>query len=160
MITALHVIATFIGVGELILAFFFWLTNSGNRIRWVMGLIAFSMGIWVILNVLTSYTNRTAFTDAIIPLLFLAIVVLLVAIVHFSLEFPYPMFRIDRLHILLLYLPATIFAYLLFFTHGIIRDYQLDRTSTGYVLPGDTYPVFAGLMLVGLLLRSECLVIR
>ncbi len=151
MIIALHTIATLIGIGELLLAFYFWYTNSGSRIRWTVGLVAFSTGTWVILNVLTSYTDRTALTDALIPILFFDVVVLFLAIVHLSLDFPYPMFRIDRLHLLLLYFPVlSIFAYVTFFTDGLVREYYLDRTSPGYIIPGDFYPLFAGVVLVGL----------
>ncbi len=150
MIIALHTIATLIGIGELFLALYFWYTNSGSRIRWTVGLVAFSMGTWVILNVLTSYTERTALTDALIPILFFDVVVLFLAIVHLCLEFPYPMFRVDRLHLLLLYVPLlAIFAHVTFFTNGIVREYQLDRISPGYIIPGDFYPLFAGVILVG-----------
>lgn len=151
MILILHIITSIVGVVEILLALYFWITNSGSRIRWIIGLVSFSMGGWVLLNVLTSYHDRTAFTDAIIPFLFFVVVVLFISIVHLSLEFPYPMFRIDRLHILLLYLPALLFAYLIFFTNDIVFDYRLDRLSTGYIIPGNAYPLFAGLILVAMI---------
>lgn len=148
MITFLHTITTLIGIGDFLLAFYFWKTNSGSRIRWIAGLIAFSMGVWVIMNVLTSYHDRSQLTDMAAPILFFATVVLMFSIVHLALEFPYPMFRVDQLHILLLYLPALIYAYMLFFTHDIVKEYQLDRHSSGYIIPGHEYPLFAGLVVV------------
>lgn len=158
MILALQTIATIIGIGELLLALYFWRTNSGSRIRWTVGLVALSMGMWVLLNVLTSYTERTALTDALVPILFFSVVILFLSILHLCLEFPYPMFRVDRLHILLLYAPAAIFAHVLFFTNGIVRDYQLDPSSPGYVIPGDFYPVFAGLIAIGLVASISLLI--
>lgn len=125
-----------VGIGELILAIYFWVTNSKNEIRRVMALLAFSTAVWVIFSGLTSYHSYTLFGyyENAIVYLFGAFVVL--SLLHLSLITPYKLFALDRLHVFLLYLPLAFFTYMLFFSRTIVFTFNGSQNDVGNIFGG------------------------
>lgn len=152
MKTPLLTLTYLVGIGELILAVFFWMTRGNNQVRRVICLIAFSLGVWVLLNALTAYQNPSKAIDFASSFIYLSVVVFVTAAVHFALLFPIPFVRLDRLHVFLLYLPASLSIYPIFFTRTIVRGYVLNPSISGYSLPGPLYGEFSTFLTVVLII--------
>lgn len=131
-----------VGAGELALAIFFWVTRSGNEIRKVMALLAFTSGIWSVTNGLTAYVNPSAAVTLILNILYSAGVLTVAAIVHLSIVFPYKTFNLDRLHAWLLYIPALLLSYITFFSKTIVKSYSVAPDNPGFVQPGELHGFF------------------
>ncbi len=137
-----------VGAGELILAIYFWVTNSKSEIRRVMALLAFSTGAWVIFSGLSAYTTETAFVDFALALVYVFGTFLMTALVHFSIIYPYPTIRFDWLHKLLLYVPAVIFSMLALLTKTIVSGIDVTTNTPGKVISGPLHHTYNYYLLV------------
>lgn len=149
MKTAFIFFSYIVGIGELILALYFFATHSQQTIRKIMGLFSFFMALWVILNALTSYREPSVAVTNAVPFIYFSVVMLVTLCVHFGLLFPFQQHRLDRLHVLLLYLLPVMMAFPIFGTSTIISGYRISPEIPGYTLPGPLYPLFAGYMVIG-----------
>jgi hypothetical protein len=132
-----------IGISELALAAYFWKTHSGSAIRKVMTLLAFSTGMWVILTGLFSYgVIFISYTDIATSFVYTFGVILVTALLHLVILFPHSIFNFDRLHAILLYVPAFIFS-LASFTKAITK-YNALSSIDGYVIsyPGPLHVIY------------------
>ncbi len=136
MKTLLLALTYLVGIGELILAIYFWATNSKSEIRRVMAILAFATAGWGITNAMT---NSEYSLVGVLPFVFGAL--LLTAMVHFAIVFPYRKFTFDRLHVLGLYLPWAFFSYLLLWTRVVVADMYLVNNA-GYTTGGSIFPAF------------------
>lgn len=128
-----------VGAGELILATYFWVTNSKNEIRRVMALLAFATGVWVVMSGLTSYVPQTPITTIYMRFVFAAGVLLVTALLHLTLVYPFPIVRLDRLHAWLLYVPAIFISFVSFTSNAIVAGFTGSVTDSGRIIPGPLY---------------------
>lgn len=136
MKTVLLTLTYAVGIGELVLAIYFWVTNSKSEIRRVMALLAFSTAGWGLTNA------RTDVHYTIIGVLsYVFGSLMLTALVHFAVIFPYRKFSFDRLHTLFLYLPWVFFSYLILTTKTVLTDLYITNNAS-YTSPGSLFPVF------------------
>lgn len=142
MKTLLLTLTYIIGSGELILAIYFWITNSKNEIRRVMALLAFSTGMWVITSAIVAYKSTSQINNFINALVFCFGVILITALIHLFLIYPYRILKIDWLHIVLLYFPALIFSASALFTKSIASGSTGGLINVGSVIPCRLYPVY------------------
>ncbi len=131
-----------VGILELILGIFFWVTNSKNEIRKVMALLAFSTGIWVVLSGVTSYVPYSRLGHYEIAIVYIFGALLLTALLHLTLIMPYPFFRFDKLHILLLYFPLTFLSYALLFSRTIVESFTGSPTWAGIIFGGPLFSMY------------------
>lgn len=131
-----------VGIGELILAIFFWVTHSKNEIRKVMALLAFSTGMWVITSAIVSFADANQFVFFVLSLVYFFGVILMTALLHLALLFPYPLLRLDRLHAWLLYVPAIIFSFIAISTKTIVADYIVNVHISGNVVSGPLHALY------------------
>lgn len=148
-------IATYlVGIGELILAIYFWATNSRNEIRRVMALLAFATGVWVVLSAVNAYRMESSTALFINNLIYVFGALLVTAFLHFTIVYPYPRIRFDELHAALLYLPVSLFSIIALTTTTIVSRTVGSETHAGDVIGGPIFPIynayFALLFLVGL----------
>lgn len=142
MKTLLLTLTYLVGAGELILAIYFWVTNSKNEIRRVMALLAFSTGMWVILNGLTSYVIPNAFVTVALNLLFIFGFLIALFLVWFSVIYPHPLVRLDSLHKMLIGFVILSYSYIALFTNTIYISYDVGLENPGFVVPGPTFGYF------------------
>lgn len=148
-----------VGIGELILAIFFWMTHSKSEIRKVMALLALSTGLWVIFSGLLAYSTEASLL--INSFVYVFGIFLLTSLVHLSIVFPLPLVHLDRLHRTLMYLPATLFSIIALTTRTIELDYVASVTNVGSVVAGPLLPFYNVLLLclyllaVGLLIKQS-----
>ncbi|MFH0829027.1 MAG: hypothetical protein V1907_02515 [Candidatus Kerfeldbacteria bacterium] len=131
-----------IGVGELILAVYFWITRSGNTTRKVMVLLTFSTGMWVVLTAATSYVGETTLTILFMKLVFVFGILLMTALLHLILVFPSPLFRVDAFHVILLYIPTGIFSAISLSSKAIVEGFTGSSTISGIIIPGPVYNTY------------------
>lgn len=131
-----------VGVGELFLAWYFWKTNSGSEIRKVMSLFALSLGTWVTTSALTSYRNLDIVVEVFTPIAFVFGMLIVFALLHISLIFPYPITRMDRIGKLFLYVPCLIFLVILTTTDTVVNGYVSTVNDPGRVTPGPLYILY------------------
>lgn len=131
-----------VGIGELILAVFFWATHSKSEIRKVMALLALSTGLWVITSGLTAYRSSDGFIAFTNGMVFLSGALLINLLLQLTLIFPFPIIRFDRLHRILLYIPVLIFGLIAFFTNGLQLGSTGSARNAGQVIPGPVYWVY------------------
>lgn len=149
-----------VGIGELILAVFFWVTHSKSEIRKVMALLALSTGMWAITNAFTSYTEPSPWVDWNLKITFFAGTIIVSALVHFAAIFPYRHFQFDRLHTFLLYLPAILLGTIVLTTNTIVSSYIVGVDNPGYLIPGPLFSLFQivisayYIVAVGILMRK------
>lgn len=151
MKTLLLTLTYAVGIGELILGVYFWVTHSKSEIRRVMALLAFSTGTWVILSAVTSYVPYTAIGRYEMASVYILGSLLLTALLHLTLIFPFPIMRLDKLHILLLYLPLAIFSYILLTTNLIVNSFIGNTNWAGTVIGGplfDLYNIYSILLFI------------
>lgn len=142
MKTLLLTLTYLVGAGELILAIYFWVTNSKNEVRKVMALLALSTGIWVVTTGLTSYVQQTSSNIIFGKLVFIGGVVLISSLLHFVLIYPIPLFRMDRWHAILLYIPAILFSIMIVTTDAIYKRFTGSPQDAGQVIPGPIYNIY------------------
>lgn len=140
--TILLTLTYLIGLGEVGLAVFFWATHSKSEIRKVMALLALSTGLWVITSGLTSYVAESAITIFYMKLLFAAAVVLVTALVHLALVYPFQLIRLDRFHTWLLYAPTILWCVISFFSGAITTGFTGSADMVGQVHPGNLYSLY------------------
>lgn len=153
----LVILTNLVGTGELVLAWFFWKTNSKNEIRRVMAFLALFTGLWVIATAMNSYSTSplAEFRD---KFTYTFGVLLVTALLDFSLVFPYPMRRIDRLHRIFMYLPAVIFSIIIFRGRDIVSHYFSSPTLSGQWIGGPLYWLY-NVYLLGLYLAAMIILI-
>lgn len=76
-----------------------------------MAAFSFFVGIWVIASSINAYAQATTFANLISSVAYSAGVLLLTFLLYFSVIFPHPIIRIDKLHKLLIFIPALIFIF-------------------------------------------------
>lgn len=160
MKTALLLLTYSVGIGELILAIYFWATNSKNEIRRVMALISFSLGMWLFLVAIIAYNNGNwvLYVDRIV---YAIGAILLTAVFHLTVVYPYKLFSFDRLHIVLLYIPAFLLAILSIFTPAIIKGVILGTAiDSEQDIGGVAHPLYNGILLTFFLLSIGFLFFR
>lgn len=128
-----------VGIGELILAIFFWVTAQKQEVRKVLGMLTFFTSIWVLLSAFVAYRTNTEIPD---NFLFMFGALLITALMHFSFIFPYRLFQFDRLHASLLYVPAVLFSIIAFTTNSISVGSYSTPMYAGEVIPGPIYPIY------------------
>lgn len=131
-----------VGIGELALAVFFWVTHSKSEIRKVMALLAFSVSSWVILSAIIAYLPNLKIGLHIDDFIYIAGVLLTTALLHFSLIYPFPLFRIDNVHRLLLYIPALLFSVISLSSRLLVSSYYASTTFVGNIVGGPLYPYY------------------
>ena len=136
MRTILLTLTYTVGIGELILAIYFWATNSKNEIRRVMAVLAFATAGWGVTNAQTQLNYSLM---GVLPYVFGTL--MLTSLFHFAVIYPYRRFNFDRLHTFFLYLPWAFFTYLLIWTRVLVADLYL-RNNAAYSTPGSLFPVF------------------
>ncbi|MEK7637600.1 MAG: histidine kinase N-terminal 7TM domain-containing protein [Patescibacteria group bacterium] len=136
-----------IGISEVFLAFYFWRNSSKNEIRRVMAFLALVTGLWVITTAINSYSVSplAEFRD---KFTYTFGVLIVTALLNFTIVFPYPMFRLDRLHYIFLYLPAVIFTLVIFGSHDVVSRYISSPTLSGQWFGGPLYWMYNGYLLV------------
>lgn len=148
MKTLLLTLAYTIGIGELILAGYFWVTNSKNEIRQVMALLAFSTGMWVILSALIAYMQDALNALVVGRAVYVFGAFLVTTIVHLALVFPKQIIHIDRYFTWLLYLPATLLSIITLGTDAIISGTRVLEGYPGEPISGSVYPIYNLYLLV------------
>ncbi|GEM_PF-5917806 len=131
-----------VGIGELALAVFFWVTHSKSEIRKVMALLAFSTGMWVILSALTSYVSYSELGKYQVALVYVFGLVLLTCLVHLTLIFPFRLIHLDRFHVFLMYVPVIIFSYISLATSLIVLTFTGDPNNVGDIVGGPLYGLY------------------
>lgn len=136
MKTLLLTLTYLVGAGELVLAIYFWVTNSKSEVRKVLGLAFFSAAGWAISN---CQPNAGLSILGVLPFIFGPL--LLVALVHFAIVYPYKKFTFDKLHAMFLYVPWIFFSYLIFATHTVITDIYIVNNAS-YTTGGPLFGIF------------------
>lgn len=121
-----------VGIGELILALYFWLTNSKNEIRRVMALVSFFVGIWVL-----SIASTVAFPDIfhrglMLDITYLFGSLLTTAVLLLTFVFPYRNTQLNIWHAVFLFVPSFIFSLMLFWSDAIVETYSMSGLSGEY----------------------------
>lgn len=142
MKTVLLTLTYLVGIGELILAIYFWVTNSKSEIRRVMALLAFSTGMWVIASGLTSYVPQTPLTTFYMRLVFIFGALLITALLHLTLVYPTQMIRLDSFHGWLLYLPTIFLSLIMVTSNTIVAGFTGSATDSGRIIPGPIYNLY------------------
>lgn len=131
-----------IGLGEIVLGIFFWATNSKNDIRRIMAFLALATGLWVTLTAASAYVPEYKGIDWVVNGVMVFGLLLLTLLVHLSVIFPYPIKVLDRLHLVLLYLPVLFFSSFAFFTKTLIQAYVVTPDISGQFIPGPLYSFY------------------
>lgn len=131
-----------VGFGELLLAIYFWVTNSRQEIRKVISLLALSTSIWVILSAYISYRETSILVVELLNVVLISGIFLVTSLLYFSVIYPYTFFTFDRLHKFLLYVPAIIFSIVILTTDTVVNNYLVDKYSVGEVVGGSVYPIY------------------
>lgn len=152
MKTLLLTITYLAGTGELMLAIYFFVTNSKNEIRRVMALLSFSTGIWSILSAATSYSPYSTMGFYGVAGSYFFGALLVIASIHLSIVMPYPPFRFDTLHAWLLYLPVAIFGYIIFFSKTIVASFSGTSEWSGVIIGGPLFGLYNIYFLINFLL--------
>lgn len=149
MKTLLLTLTYTVGIGELILAIYFWVTNSKSEIRKIMAGLALSTGVWAITNALTAYVQPSEFVTLMLNLLFICAITSVTLLVLLVIVFPYRTFTFDRLHAILLFIPAAFIAIILLTSSTIINGYTVSTDTAGWVVGGQLFPFYQ--IIVGLI---------
>lgn len=131
-----------VGAGEVLLAWYFWKTHSGDAIRKSMALLAFSTAGWVIATTVGMYVEAGARADFAVAATYAFGVLMVTSVVIFAFLYPLPTTRVDRWHILFLLFPVAIFTTLLFGTHEIVGQYIVSPTFQGKWIGGPMYHLY------------------
>ncbi len=136
MKTLLLTLTYLVGAGELVLAWYFWKTHSGNEIRKVMALLALSIGMWVISSAFIAYKPQTDFLILFDRSIYVFGIVLITLLLHFALIFPYPLDVFDLYHRVLFYVPTIIFSVIALSTDTITVGISGSPTIAGETIAG------------------------
>ncbi len=151
MKTLLLTLTYLVGAGELVLAWYFWKTNSGNEIRKVMAFLALVTALWVITTASITYTEPSAAAQVRSDFVYSFGILIVTALFHFALVFPWPTLRLDWLHYVLLYGSAVIFGYINFITNDIVAQFISSATLSGKWLGGPLFPLYNSYLLLAYL---------
>jgi len=141
-----------VGAGELILAIYFWVTNSKSEIRRVMAFVSFFAGMWVISSALSAYNNPTTFVLIALSLVYVFGAFLNTSFLHLAIIFPYPNFHFDRLHKFLMYIPALIFSVIAVSTKTIVESFNITPATPGIVISGPLHDIYNYFILINFIL--------
>lgn len=119
-------------------------TQSGSNVRKMASAIALTISIWVLLNAFVSYRDSSHTVLVFTQILYFVATLMIIEILHLSLIYPLPLFRLDRVLAFLLYVPLGLFTFLFFRTDQIIRNIVINRNIPGYIIPGESYQLFNG----------------
>ena len=147
--TILLTLTYLVGIGDLILAIYFWVTNSKNEIRRVLGLAFFAVAMWGITNTQTRIESTFI---GLLPYVFGPLA--LTSILHFSIIYPLRKFSFDKLHAGFLYIIWLLFSYLVIGTKTVIID-VFSRNGASYTTPGPLFflfNIYLGILFVGTLI--------
>lgn len=148
MKTALLVFSYVVGLGELLLAWYFWKTRFGDAIRKSMSFLALSTALWVLSTSLGAYATPSPMVEIIARLTYVFGIMLVTGLWVFSIFFPFPSIRLDRLHYVLLFTPVVIFSVALLFTETVIERYVSGLTTQGIWYGGPLYNIYNVYLLV------------
>lgn len=148
-----------VGTGELILAWYFWKTNSGDRIRKTMVLLVMSVGLWVIFIAHVAYAPAGNVPPVTVDLTYFLGILMVTTLLLLSFLFPYPTIRLDWLHYTLLYTPVIIFSAFLFFGDSIVSGFISSPNQQGYWTEGSMFWIY-GLYLIILFIFSLINLVR
>lgn len=137
--TILLTLTYLVGAGELILAVYFWATNSKSEIRRVMALMAFFTGIWVVSSGLTAYIGQNTVTTVYMQIVFVSALFMITALLHVTLIYPTHYLIKDRIHGWLLYVPAMLFSWIMLSSNTIVTGFTGSAIDSGRVIPGPLY---------------------
>src|SRR5882672_10872328 len=99
-----------VGIGNLVLAVYFWVTNSKSEIRKVVSLVYFSTALWAISYFLCAYVLPSKVVSFWLYMTFVSGILIVTSLLHFTIIFPYRTIIFDKLHATLLYLPVILFS--------------------------------------------------
>lgn len=144
-----------VGMGELLLAIFFWVTHSKSEIRKVMALMAFSMATWTLVNTFTAYRSSGAFLILSNQSTYIFGAFLLTSFVHLAIIFPYKLLQFDRLHAILLYVPASLLSIIAITSNTVVNGvYVTGQYDAGQIVGGPLFSLYniflAVLFVIGL----------
>lgn len=125
-----------------------------------MSLLAFCTGMWVVTSALGAYVNPSAFTSFTLSLVYVFGALLITALLHLTIVFPYPFVRFDKLHAILLYLPAIIFSLIALVTKTIVKDYIVNPSIPGVIVSGPLHHLYNYFVLGFFLLSLMILFLR
>lgn len=126
------IISTYlIGAGEILLGLFFWKTNGHQRIRKTMAGLAIITGLWVLATVGAAYTEHELVKIILPKLTYVFGVLMVTAVLLFAILFPLPKHNFDRLHIALLFSPATLLSFIIIGTPTVIDYYVASSSMQG-----------------------------
>lgn len=131
-----------IGIGELFLAMYFWVTNSKNEIRKVMAALSLTTGAWVILGALLAYHNPSHATTYYLAGTYTLGVFVVTLVFHLAVLYPNLVFRFDLFHRILLYIPAIIFSFVSLTSSAIVSGFNSSSQEVGIVVGGPAYVVY------------------
>lgn len=148
MKTLLLTLTYTVGIGEFVLAVYFWVTNSKSEVRRVMALLTFSTALWVFTTGLSSYTHEGPLVTIILKFVYVFGAIMITSLVHLSIVYPLPLIRIDYLHRILLYLPAAMLVALVLFSNLIVQGLKVNPSIPGLVLHGPAYDFYNIVLLI------------
>ncbi len=120
-----------VGAGELILAIYFWATNSKSEIRRVMALLSFITALWVLLGAGTSFVAESNLVTIELRFVYVLGIFLLTCLLHLSIVFPIKTFRFDSFHAVLLYIPAFVLGLFTLASDTIIKWWNVTPNTEG-----------------------------
>lgn len=107
-----------------------------------MALLAFSTGMWVLSSTFTAYKPNEGFYEIISSFVYVFGILTVSLLVHLVAIFPYPLFKVDRLHKVLFYIPSLIFILIALVTNGIQLSATGGDNEPGKVIPGPIYGIY------------------
>lgn len=143
MKTVLITLTYLVGIGELVLAGYFWKGNAKNEIRRIMAFLSCTVGLWVLSLASNAYAVNDPVTVIRDKLTFILGLLLLTTALRFSIAYPFSLKRFDWLHNLFLYLPCVIFGYVIIATNDIIAGYHSSDSLSGEWIGGPLYRLYA-----------------
>jgi len=157
---ALFGLTYLVGIGELLLAIYFWVTNSKSEIRRVMAFLALSLSLWVLFNGIFGVHLPTKLHSVIFTAPYVFGVFILSFLFHFSVVYPLKTFSFDRLHATFLYAIASIFSFAILFSTTIVdRFFVHDNGSIG-IIGGPLYGLYNFYLSVLMLLSLALIVYK
>lgn len=130
-----------VGIGELILAIYFWVTNSKSEIRRVATLLSLSTALWVLTSAVIAYRIDTPSALLLNRFVYVFGIFVISSFLHFTVIYPYRLFVIDKLHAILFYIPAVIFSLLSVTTSTVVQSSFLHGPNDpGQLIGGAVYP--------------------
>lgn len=132
-----------VGVGEIFLAAYFWRTNSGSQIRRVLVFLALATSLWVLSIVSIAYAQPGIGWENQFKLAYVFGPLMSTVLLHFALVYPIPSIRLDRWHVVLLYVPWFIFAWITLASFSVVATFRSSATFSGEWTEGVLFPPYA-----------------